>query len=205
MTSKKIQLELFNLKTNKSFGGSVKSHPKKARPLCSKRAIHLVMRSRLAVEERSFLTRANSRTIQAIIRSQAKRFGVRLYDLVLVGNHLHAMLRISSQRHYRAFIRSISGLIARHVMKCERGRRLGLIGASKGASNQNGSAKAKRAAMQNRFWDGRPFTRILDWGRDYLIARRYLLKNRLEAIGFAVEIRSKPQVGLRDLPLFVRI
>lgn len=34
------------------------------------------------------------------------------------------------------------------------------------------------------FWDYRPFSRLLHWGKDYKSTLNYLLKNTLEAIGF---------------------
>ena len=45
------------------------------------------------------------------------------------------------------------------------------------------------------FWDYRPFSRLLFWGKDYTTAINYLLKNTLEALGFLTyEPRAKNYV-----------
>jgi len=38
--------------------------------------------------------------------------------------------------------------------------------------------------IKEKFWDQRPFTKILEWGRMHRAALKYLTQNMLEAIGF---------------------
>lgn len=66
-----------------------------------------------------------------------------------------------------AFIRTISGLIARATLGTERGKAKGL-----------------------KFWDALPFSRILECGKDYRQACAYLRRNVLEARGF-ITYRSR--------------
>jgi hypothetical protein len=66
-----------------------------------------------------------------------------------------------SRKAFNRFIRAITGIIARITLGVERGNPLG-----------------------EKIWDARPFTRILEWGRDFTRASHYLLQNTLEAIGF---------------------
>ena len=63
---------------------------------------------------------------------------------------------------WKQFIRSTTGLIARLVMHVERASGKGV-----------------------RFWTGRPWTRIVQWGRDLRGVYRYIHLNKVEALGFS--------------------
>jgi REP element-mobilizing transposase RayT len=143
------------------FGGAHlnKGNPKKKRPLSIKNTTHLVMRSLLATGPRSFMK--FEKRIEQIIRHQAKVHGVRIYRLANGGNHLHMLILPRSRVAFNKFIRAISGLIARLVLKAERG-----------------------SAKNLQFWEKRPFTRIVQWGQDFKGVCSYLLQNSLEAAGF---------------------
>ena len=111
----------------------------------------------------------NRRAVDAIIKGQAKRWGLRLYRYENVGNHLHILLRTKQRRQLAGFLRSISGLIARYLLGAERGQFKGI-----------------------KFWDARPFSRIIQWGKEYLQVQTYFDKNRLQAIGFGrLELTSR--------------
>ncbi|MCB0393819.1 MAG: hypothetical protein KDD25_04640, partial [Bdellovibrionales bacterium] len=61
-----------------------------------------------------------------------------------------------------AFIRSVTGLIARHVGRTEKG-----------------------SPLKRKFWDARPFSRIVSFARnEFRTAKAYLLRNTLEVIGW---------------------
>lgn len=150
-----------------AFGGSLlKGNPRHARPLSFKRPLHLVLRSTLATGERSFLRRA--REVERIVRRSARRQNVRVYRLANSGNHLHLLVRPGSRHAYRAFIRSVTGLLARAML-----------------------GSRKRRPAREKFWDARPFSRVLAWGRDFRQAARYLLRNALEARGL-IPYRERP-------------
>jgi hypothetical protein len=87
-----------------------------------------------------------------------------LISVANVGNHLHIHLQLKQIRLYKPFIRAITGAIALTVM-----------GASK---NQKKVKKNK-----DRFWDYRPFTRIVSSYRQYLNTRDYIAINQLEGKG----------------------
>lgn len=158
---KQLGFQILEQKAAKHFGGAYlkKSHAKTKRPITTKRSMHLVMRSSLAKGEKSFLRHAAA--IQKIVQVQAKRFGVRVYRLANAGNHLHLVILPSSRGGFNSFVRSLSGVIARRVLGAERG-----------------------SAKNLQFWDQRPFTRILEWGKEYRGVVRYLVQNSLEALGF---------------------
>lgn len=150
-------------KTFKGFGGSLLkgAHARSPRPVSCSNAMHIVMRSEVAKGTRSLRHRNHHQKVNQIVRAQAAAWGIRIYNYANVGNHIHILLRPSSRRRFMAFIRSISGLIARAVLGAERGRARGI-----------------------RFWQARPFTRIVKWGKDYVIAKQYVDINGKEALGF---------------------
>jgi REP element-mobilizing transposase RayT len=158
-------------KNPKVFGGSrLKSNPKTERPLCSNRAIHLVLKSSWATGSFSMLQKYNSRKIDAIIRITAENCAIKIYHLVNVGNHLHLVIKLKDVKAYPKFIRIITGLIARHVLKRERGPVL----------------EQKKKLKKVKFWIARPFTRIITWGRDYNYLHNYMEKNINQAkVAFA--------------------
>lgn len=162
---KTAQLSLFpGTASSRCFGGSLlKGNAKTKRPLSTKSAVHLVLKSAYATGSRSMLQRQNSQRIDRILRHQAKTAGVRIYHLVNAGNHLHLVVRIQSARLFARFLRSITGLIARHVMRRERGA-------------ARVSETPTRAGAG--FWVARPFTRLVTWGRDYRNVSAYMDKNR---------------------------
>lgn len=158
-------LDLLNERAPRQFGGTLlKGNAKKARPLSTRLAVHLVLKSERAHGTKSFLSARNVKKIDAVVRGQAKVFGVRIYHFVNVGNHLHLVLRLplgshrASRQYFFSFIRAVTGIIARHVLGAERSRGKNL-----------------------RFWQARPFTRLVSWGRDFNFVSRYMEKNRSEA------------------------
>lgn len=184
---KQLGFSLLEDKSIKHFGGVYlnKSHPKVARPLSIKRSMHLVMRSSKATGSYSFLK--NSRKIFDIIYKQSKLHGVKIYRYANAGNHLHLVILPRSASAYRKFIRAASGLIARLILHKERG-----------AAHQASTAKTK-------FWDQRPYTRIVEWGRDFKSVRNYLMQNILEATGFVIyKPRKKYQLSNKRLTTHVR-
>lgn len=159
--AKQLGFEILEDNNVKHFGGAYlnKGNPKKKRPISIKNSSHLVMRSLWAVGPRSLLR--HDEKIKEIVTAQAKVFGVKIYKRANGGNHLHMIVLPRSRIAFKGFIRAITGLIARTVLKAERGNPKGI-----------------------QFWERRPFTRIVEWGRDYKRVCNYLLQDTLEALGF---------------------
>lgn len=159
----------FEKLTKKDFGGTLlKGNAREPRPISIKRPMHLVLKSSLAKNENSFLITKKKRRIEQVIRRASKANDVKLYRFANNGNHLHLIVLPRSRQSFAKFIRTISGLIARIALDAERGN-----------------------AHGKKFWDARPFTRILDWGRDYRNACAYVLKNTLEVMGFMSHVRRR--------------
>jgi hypothetical protein len=173
---KPTQLSFFKEKmTPRIFGGSLlKGNPKTGRPLSVKEPIHLVMKSLNAFGPRSMLQTYNAKKIDGIIRTQAQINKIKLYRLINVGNHLHIILQLTDIKKYAKFIRAITGLIARHVLKKERGLSMKSI---KVESN----TQRKKTEIKTSFWVARPFTRLVAWGRDFNSIQKYMYKNQGQA------------------------
>jgi REP element-mobilizing transposase RayT len=103
--------------------------------------------------------------VDEVVRHWARACGVRIYEIVNVGNHLHLVIKISDVNSYKKFIRIITARIARHIGQRERG-----------------PARANKWAPSDfQFWLGRPFTRIIEWGRDWDNLLNYMIKNLHQA------------------------
>lgn len=176
MRGKEFQMSLFNMKSLKVFGASLSknSNPKTRRPISTKHTMHIVLKSKHTKGSKNFLYKSNREAIDRIIQSQAKKWDIRLYRYENVGNHLHILLRTSHRVWLKAFLRSITGLIARHILGAQRG-----------------------AAKRIQFWDARPFSRIVTWGRDYKAMGKYLNKNQLQAIGFDIRALTEELEWMR--------
>ncbi len=160
------------IKPEDSFGGSLlKGNPKGKRPMDSKLPIQLTMRANRSV----LRLHKTLGPVNEIIRTTAKKHGVKVYDFANVGNHIHAVIKIFNLQSWPAFIRELTGRIAQ------------VVGELVNYDNDKG------------FWLYRPHTRIVrGWQKAFKIAKRYIYLNQLEAEGF---ISRKESKTLRDLKL----
>jgi len=160
------------------FGGSaLKGNPRTERPISIKRPMHLVLRSTQAMGSKSFLAPHRSKKIEALARTIGLKTGVEVKNFANSGNHLHLIVLPRSRKAFRAYVRALSGVIVRLTLGIERGR---------GVKSQRTEKRtqANTPDEASKFWDARPFTRILEWGRSLKTAQRYLVQNTLEALGF---------------------
>lgn len=122
---KQLLFPTFTKLQKRDFGGSlIKGNPREARPLSVKRPMHLVLRSTLARGELSFLRGKRARKIRELVTRTGSNHDVRVYRYANSANHLHLIILPKSRKAFNAFIRSISGLIARLTLGVERGRAL---------------------------------------------------------------------------------
>jgi REP element-mobilizing transposase RayT len=167
---KQLIFSKFEEASMRVFGGSyLRGNAKIKRPITTKRAMHLVMASSIARGPMSMLRFREP--IERTIYKQANKLGVKVYRLANAGNHLHLLILPHSRKALHSFLRSISGLIARIVTGAQRG-----------------------SSKKLRFWTARPFTRIVEWGRDFRGVCNYLLQNTLEALGF-IEYKERKVKG----------
>jgi REP element-mobilizing transposase RayT len=152
------------LKNQKSaYGGELlKTRKGRAhgRPLDTRNSMHLVLRSSKASGEWSFRFRNNPTKIKSIVSKFAEKYGVKVLSLANVGNHLHFQIKLSNRHAYKPFIRAITASIAMAVTN---------------ASRWNPS--------KEKFWDYRPFTRVIQSFKAFLNLRDYIQINQLEGFG----------------------
>jgi REP element-mobilizing transposase RayT len=83
---------------------------KNRRPLARKRPIHLILKAKKAFQEHSALIHQETKRLAA-------KFGIKIYDTALANDHFHLVLTIPSRKDYVAFIRALTGLLARKLGK----------------------------------------------------------------------------------------
>ena len=138
----------------KEFGGSLLVGKRKtARPLSISKPIHLVLKSTGS----AFFNPGNSR-LEKLIREQVNKYQIKVYDLSLNWSHAHVLIKLPSREKYKAFIRTVTALIVAQV------------------------SKQKGKTLKGLF-DLRPFTRVLNWGRDLRNVFQYHELNDQEARG----------------------
>ncbi|MBO9667913.1 MAG: transposase [Bdellovibrio sp.] len=134
------------LRLTKQFGGALlkKSNAKTARPVSVKHGMHVVLKSSQASGGWSFRRIENSKKIQSILYSQAQKYGVRIQEVAKSSDHLQLIVKIKNREAFNAFMRAISGMIAMAV-----------------------TGAAKTRALKTKFWDYRPWTRIVEILKKY--------------------------------------
>ena len=171
---KEKQLSLFK-KGSQAFGGTLfkkrkgRAHP---RPLYTRYTMHLVLRSQKAKGEWSFKRAKNETQIKDLVKKFAERHGVRILTMANVGNHLHFQMKLSNRYTYPRFIRALSAAIAMKITGCNRWSR---------------KKYKEKFGEKLKFWDYRPFTRIIQSYRALLRLRDYIAINQLEGLGYARE------------------
>jgi REP element-mobilizing transposase RayT len=138
----------------------------------------LVLRSSFAGGAHSFLKSQNKKAIEDIITRLTIEYGLRIYQCAVASNHLHLLVKIECRKSYKAFIRVLSGTIATHIMRGKSFKDFQKSLAGDGVHPEEIQGKGQK------FWQFRPFGRVLFWGRDFKICSAYVVQNRSEAIGF---------------------
>lgn len=191
----KKQKQFSFLKPQIKFHGGALLYKKRKvlRPLSSKDSIHFVLRSQWAMGSDSFLVTRNRKAIEQIINRFSKKFGVRIYRQAINSNHIHLLLRITNRILYRAFIKASSGKIASHVMGHQSFKLFSKARTKlkKELKNQipmkqmpEAGDGSKAQQLSQSFWQFRPFSRVVHWGKDFKTCVKYLKQNILEALGF---------------------
>jgi len=182
-----MQLEGFEFKTRLCFGASIlkNSHAKKPRPLSSKKAIHIVMSSKYAKGPRNLLL--HDRWIENLARKLGRKKNVKIYKVSNNGSTLALLARFQKRKEFFSFLRALSGLIARKVLRAEKGTaRLfdTIFKSQEGSAPHSKHIKGLIVKQGDRFWDQRPFTRIVSWGPDFNSMKNALGHADQLAIGF---------------------
>jgi len=159
-----------NQKHPKAYGGDLLKTRKgrqTGRPLDTKNSIHLVLRSTKAKGQWSFKEKGNENVIRHVLHKFSTKYGIKILSIANVGNHLHLQIRLANLKTYPPFIRAITAAIAMGVTGVNRWTR---------------TAQTKLGKL--RFWDRRPFTRIVIGKTALLRLKDYLVLNRVEGFGY---------------------
>src|SRR5690606_26880816 len=108
-----VKRSLGGLQLRADGKGYKSSHPKVARPFSPRLSQHVVLKSSLARGQYSFLL--HSRKIERILKKQAEQLGIKLHNVANAGNHLHLFFCPYTQGAFRAFMRTVPGLIVREI------------------------------------------------------------------------------------------
>lgn len=165
-------------KNSKFFGGELlRGRRKSQRPLSAGQAIHLVIRSQWTKKRFALSHKNNLPNVKKVLISTAQKYKIRIYQYSIVSNHIHIIFRARRRWQYRAFVCVITGQIAQTIMG-----NLSFKNFLKQLEGE-GVRQERRQHKEQQFWDHRPFTRILDWGRDFRTCMRYVRQNTLESLG----------------------
>lgn len=116
--------------------------------------------------------------INAIIKKYAHRFFVKVEQVSINHDHLHLLVRFSKRSYGQHFLRVVAGQIAQQF------KNNGFLAVR--SVTDTPASPVKLAKL----WKYRPFTRVIQGWKPYLIVRNYIQLNIKEASG---EIKYKPQ------------
>lgn len=149
----------------KAFGGDLfKKRKGRAmrRPLDTRHSMHFVLRSTQARGEWSFWR--HKLKIRNIIERFANKNGIQLNSMANVGNHLHLHLHLKNRHTYPRFIRAISAAIMMQV---------------------TGISRWSKKNLSRKFWDQRPFSRVVMGFKSLLVLKDYIAINQMQGEGYA--------------------
>ncbi|MGZ3710520.1 MAG: hypothetical protein ACXVBE_02135 [Bdellovibrionota bacterium] len=159
-------------------GGVVrKGQRKRARFIDVSRPLHLVFRASKARGALSFLHRRHKGLIHLLLLDAAERYEIKIYNYVNVGNHIHLLIKGRTREALRAFLRVFPQRLMFQV---------------------TGAAKGK---ARGRFFDEIVYSRVVNWGREFVRMKEYFWKNMLEALGFSRNTIIAWRKASREVPL----
>ena len=198
--------------SRKEHGGVLSFRSRRGRrPLSTKHALHLTLRSDFAYGARSLLK--HQKLINYVGKKFSRRFGVRIYRQAICGNHLHLLLRGTTREGLQNFFRVFAGHIAQQILgtapitELERSkiptqaspggapifeelyRKKPLNSRSEKLKTQHKQTKKIKEKPargckknQRKFWALLTYTRVVSWGKEFTTVAKYILQNTLEAL-----------------------
>jgi len=175
-----------------AHGGELRRHRcgRKARPLSTRKPIHLIFKSNY----KTLRTPRRFMLVQRVLQIYAVMFYVKLEQVSIQGDHVHLMIRTSRRSNYQAFFRVVAGQIPQRLEK------LGLF-LKPAPQRPNKKRDVTDTPKSLKFWRCRPFTRIIRGRRDFHNVRDYIQLNELEALG-RVKYRPLRLKGLSSIERF---
>lgn len=160
------------LKPHKTdHGGDHKNPQKRARPLSTKESMHLVLRSTKAQGSLSFYK--HKKEIDQILQRFAAKYHIQILSYANAGNHIHLHLKLFKRQTYTKFIRAITAAVMMKV---------------------TGFCRDRPKPLNYKFWDQRPFTRVIRSFRAFKNIVDYIQVNVFETMGYTrLEARAEIQ------------
>src|SRR4051812_22546315 len=88
-------------------GGEIsKGKRKTIRPVSTKRAMHVTMRASQARGKLSFRQPRNLAFIKNLLPCLARKWGLKLYEISINGNHLHFVSKAETRKGFQNFMRT---------------------------------------------------------------------------------------------------
>jgi REP element-mobilizing transposase RayT len=180
----KQQILIPNSRLRLEHGGALTYKKRKTkRAITIKKPMHLVLRSDKAKGPRSLLK--NKSLVLKILRKYSRKFAVRVYQVAVCGNHIHCLVKGCNRKQLQHFFRVFSGQVAQEILTKH--------------PEAKGEQKAFRGGTHRKnhktFWSLLLYTRVVSWGRDYLNAKSYVIRNELEALGMIAYKRTKNRIA----------
>ena len=138
---------------------------KSARPLSTKKPIHLTLKIKASFFNPSL------RSFEKIIRAHANKYQIKIHELALNWTHVHFAIGIPSRRQYLAFIRTVTAEIVRALSKSQKKNLKGLF----------------KHRPYTRILSG--------WGREFRALIDYIVENQQEAWGLLNRKKKKTKPG----------
>lgn len=89
--------------------------------------------------------------VEETFKQLANDYDIRVHQAMVANDQLHLLIQLDERDNFAPFIRSLSGTIAIKVT---------------GAN--------KLAGLKEKFWDYRPWTRVVEQKRGYSLAKDYV-------------------------------
>jgi len=153
------------------FGGSLLkgSHPKTKRPFLPHLALHVVLKMNPKICDESdpkVFTRKSlfvfMNEIDSVLQEQSRRHKIRVLGAANSGNHLHLVIQAPSKEHLTSFLKAFSGRVAQIV--------------------QGEKLEKSRKSFKEKFWEARPYSRLVSFGTDLKGLLRYIGINVTETV-----------------------
>lgn len=149
-----------------AYGGDLRKKAKNRghRPLVFRSGtMHICLRSTRAVGQHSFLAKNNRTKVKSFVMAFSAKKGVQILSFANVGNHLHLHVKLTNTHLYRAWIRGLTSGLAMLAMGLQGLKRL--------------------KNLKQKFWNQRPFSRVIQSFRHFLNTKAYMEINVLEGMG----------------------
>lgn len=173
-------------KPTEQFGGRLlKGHPRHERPLSYKKPLHITLRTKAKSSLHLLQPRA-AREVQKLVALQAQRQKIKIYRYKNMGTQLHLVVLVPKRKNYQIFIRGLTSRISMRLAK---------LNQQKGTLQKVTAHKLALPKELKDFWQDRPYTRIINWGQNFLRAKEEFWQSTLNALGLNSNPKSKNELN----------